>query len=117
MGINYAPTSKAQLTKEAKDFIKELEAKATQEEKDQALVDYISERITAQGELLLFRYFDFDVEPGATYKYRARLVVRNPNYGLPVAQVAGLAHIVEGQTRNSDWSNETDPVMVPHDVD
>lgn len=117
MGINYAPTSTTQMTKEAQDFIKELEAAASDEERDKALVDYIKERITAQGELLLFRYFDFDVEPGATYKYRARLIVKNPNYGLPIAQVAGLAHIVEGQTRKSDWSNETNPVTVPQDVD
>src|SRR5690606_13189071 len=35
----------------------------------------------------------------------------------PIAQVAGLAHIVEGQTRYSEWSNETPPATVPLDVD
>jgi hypothetical protein len=119
--INYAPTSKAQLSPQAKQFLKELEGKlgknADRKEYDKALLEYVQERITAQGELLLFRYFDFDVEPGATYKYQARLVVRNPNYGLPIAQVAGLATIVEGQTRYSAWSNETEPVTVPLDVD
>jgi hypothetical protein len=119
MDINYAPTSKAQMTPEAKKFIEDLKKKVgnNAEERDKALVAYVEERITAQGELLLFRYFDFDVEPGATYKYRTRLVVRNPNYGLPIAQVAGLAHVVEGQTRTTKESNETPPVTVPFDVD
>ncbi|GAG45896.1 unnamed protein product, partial [marine sediment metagenome] len=29
---------------------------------------------------LLFRFFDFSVEPGKHYQYRARLVLNNPNY-------------------------------------
>src|SRR6185437_15544544 len=27
----------------------------------------------------LFRFFDFDVEPGKTYRYRIQLVLSNPN--------------------------------------
>jgi hypothetical protein len=118
-GINYAPTSKAKLSPQAKQFLDDLKKKAgnNPDERKKAMLEFVEERITAQGELLLFRYFDFDVEPGATYKYKTRLVVRNPNYGLPIAQVAGLAHIVEGQTRYSDWSKETPPATVPLDVD
>ncbi len=33
-------------------------------------------------EHLLFRCFDFTVTPGKTYRYRVRLVLSNPNYGL-----------------------------------
>jgi len=29
----------------------------------------------------LLRFFDFNVEPGKSYVYRARLVLKNPNYG------------------------------------
>jgi hypothetical protein len=31
----------------------------------------------------LFRYIDFDVQPGKTYCYRVKLVALNPNYELP----------------------------------
>lgn len=31
-------------------------------------------------EFLLFRFFDFDVQPGKTYQYRVRLVVADPNH-------------------------------------
>jgi hypothetical protein len=106
-----------QMTKEAEDFLKELEKETTKEEKDKKLLEYIKERITAQGELLLFRYFDFDVEPGAVYKYRVRVEIKNPNYGRKSSEANGLAHVVEGQTRTSEWSNETQPVRVQDDVD
>jgi hypothetical protein len=33
----------------------------------------------------LLRFFDFSVEPGKKYKYRVKLVVKDPNYGLPQA--------------------------------
>ena len=32
------------------------------------------------GRLLLFRYFDFSIEPGNAYRYRVKLKMRNPNY-------------------------------------
>jgi hypothetical protein len=31
----------------------------------------------------LLRFFDFSVEPGKKYKYRVKLVLKDPNYGLP----------------------------------
>lgn len=34
--------------------------------------------VTAAGDLLLFRFFDFDVLPGLAYRYRVRLELRNP---------------------------------------
>ena len=33
----------------------------------------------------LLRFFDFSVEPGKKYKYRVKLVIKDPNYGLPQA--------------------------------
>ncbi|MBX3437623.1 MAG: hypothetical protein KF861_09045 [Planctomycetaceae bacterium] len=71
----------------------------------------------ATGEMLLFRYFDFDVEPGATYRYRVRLEVTNPNYGRKSSEAAGIAEVVEGQTRKTEWSNIAGEVRVPHDMD
>ncbi len=102
-------------------FLKEIEdAKDDDEEKKKVLLKYIKEQISdtgAGGEMLLFRYLDFDVEPGAAYKYRVRLEVTNPNYGRRSSEAAGLAHVVEGQTRKTEWSNMTEPVRVPDDVD
>jgi hypothetical protein len=34
-------------------------------------------------DFLLFRFFDFTVEPGKKYKYRVRLALADPNYSLP----------------------------------
>src|SRR5262249_33998587 len=33
----------------------------------------------------LLRFFDFSVEPGKKYKYRVKLVLKDPNYNLPQA--------------------------------
>ena len=119
MGLGQSSMVTTQMSAEAKAFLDRIKNQefTGDKERDEALMEYIKERITAVGDLLLFRYFDFDVEPGATYKYRVRLVVKNPNYGLPVAQAGGRQSIVEGQTRKSDWSNETEPTTVPYDVD
>ncbi|MFO1023177.1 MAG: hypothetical protein U0903_21175 [Planctomycetales bacterium] len=64
--------------------------------------------------VLLFRYFDFDVEPGRTYRYRVRLVVANPSYGKNVSEVTE-PFVAEGETRETPWSAETEPVKIPDD--
>ena len=70
---------------------------------------------TAVGRLLLFRYFDFDLKPGETYKYRVRLVARNPNYQRPIEEVV-LPSVAEGELRTTPWSNETAAVSVKQDT-
>lgn len=37
----------------------------------------------------LLRYFDFDAEPGKSYQYRIRLVMRDPNYHRPAVSGMG----------------------------
>ncbi|QDT92516.1 hypothetical protein [Gimesia algae] len=71
--------------------------------------------MTVAGRLLLFRYFDFDIIPGETYKYRVRLIVRNPNYQRPLDEVV-LPAVAEGETRRTPWSNETAAVTAEEDV-
>jgi hypothetical protein len=72
----------------------------------------------AAGDLVLFRYFDFNVLPGRTYKYRVKLTLYNLLYGLPAEKLA-----LESQGSNKDeyrqtkFSNETTPATVPRDVD
>lgn len=86
------------------------------EQKEKLIREWILERATVNGELLLFRYFDFSVEPGKTYRYRVRLILQNPNFGKRIADAGGLAHVVAGETRTTDWSNITQPVTVPKDL-
>ncbi len=81
-------------------------------EKEKLIREWIMTRVSVDGELLLFRYFDFSVEPGKTYRYRVRLILQNPNFGRRIADAGGLAHVVAGKTRTTDWSNITPAVTV-----
>ncbi|MCH7687626.1 MAG: hypothetical protein IH899_13250, partial [Planctomycetes bacterium] len=73
-------------------------------------------RITAAGTLLLFRYFDFDVEPGKTYQYRVRLIFENPNFNAPVSELENPDSRL-GETRSSPWSELTAPITVLQDTE
>ena len=63
---------------------------------------------------LMVRMLDFDVEPEATYRYRARVVVHNPNYN----KVDDVALGVDTRTKELEgpWSDPTPAVTVPADV-
>lgn len=89
-------------------------ANPAQQEKQ--IRDWIQARVSAEGELLLFRYLDFNVEPGKTYRYRLRFVLANPNFGKRIADAGGLPHVVEGEIRQTPWSTITAPVTVEDDV-
>lgn len=86
------------------------------EEQEKLIREWITKRATVEGELLLFRYLDFSVEPGKTYRYRVRLELNNPNFGKRIADAGGVAHVVAGETRMTEWSNVTDPVTVPNNT-
>jgi hypothetical protein len=94
-----------------RDVARELDPK----EQDRQLKDWVRRRATADGELL-FRYFDFDVGPGATYRYRVRLVLRNPNYGRSLAAAGGQPEVVRTETLLTPWSATTPPVRVVDNV-
>jgi hypothetical protein len=64
--------------------------------------------------LLLFRYFDFDVRPGYAYRYRVKLVLRNPNYDLK--DLVADPSYAEGEFRETPWSKESNPAVVPESV-
>ncbi len=67
---------------------------------------------------LLFRYFDFTVEPGKRYRYRVKLWLVNPNYDVPVGQLEDEA---KQQTPpgerfiKSPESAPTETVFIPFD--
>ena len=60
----------------------------------------------------LFRFFDFSAQPGKSYRYRVRLVLRNPNHNVP-AQYLTNAQLAKGETRVSPWSEPSDIVTIP----
>lgn len=93
-------------------LVQELAREIDPKQVDQRLSEWIRARATSPRRLLLFRYLDFDVEPGATYRYRVRFELRNPNYRKSLAAAGGVTHVVEGPTRRTPWSAPTSPVTV-----
>jgi hypothetical protein len=79
------------------------------------IIQRIKQRVSAEGNLILFRYIDFDVRPGRAYRYRVKLNLANPNYGVPVENAQQIS-VVEGETRESPWSNVTDVALVEPDM-
>ena len=65
-------------------------------------------------EYLLFRFFDFTVEPGKHYRYRVKLVLANPNHGM-------MSHYLKNdgmekpQYLEAEWSEPSPAVSVPLD--
>lgn len=76
----------------------------------------IKQRLTANGRLLLFRYFDFDVQPGMAYRYRVKLKIRNPNFERPPEEVTDEAFTKDPE-RGTDWSNISNASVIPNSVD
>jgi len=62
----------------------------------------------------LFRFFDFNVEPGTYYRYRVRLLLANPNKDLP-RRFVKPPELVEKRWVETDWSEPTNPIFVPRD--
>jgi len=57
------------------------------------------------GQVLLFRYLDFDVVPGNAYRYRVRLVLRNPNYEKPPSMLHESAvALADQEALTTPWS-------------
>lgn len=109
-GIN-AERANPELEKFAQELAKQFDTDSM-DLAERELESWIVERATAEGELLLYRYLDFDVKPGYTYRYRVRLELKNPNFGAPITAVGGVAHVREGETRFTPWSEPTEPVRV-----
>ncbi|HUY90039.1 MAG TPA: hypothetical protein VMV10_14985 [Pirellulales bacterium] len=63
-------------------------------------------------ENMLFRFFDFTVQPGKKYKYRIRLALENPNWNKPV-QYLKSPDLAKEEFIYTDWSEPTPEVFVP----
>ncbi|MBM81343.1 MAG: hypothetical protein CMJ78_12235 [Planctomycetaceae bacterium] len=71
--------------------------------------------VSIAGQVLLFRYFDFDVLPGNAYRYRVRLELRNPNYNLPIYELEDPS-FADGQTRKTPWSGNSNSAVINQDT-
>jgi hypothetical protein len=90
--------------------------RASEDQINQKLIDYITKHASPQDHLLLFRFVDFNVEPGKIYRYRVKLVLNNPFQSRHAEEVADPS-LIEGKTRETDdWSLATRPVYVPEDA-
>ncbi|HEX4130455.1 MAG TPA: hypothetical protein VHZ24_10445 [Pirellulales bacterium] len=62
----------------------------------------------------LFRFFDYTVEYGKSYRYRVKLTLDNPNRGVFVRYLKS-PKLAEGDTRETRWSEPSPVVSVPLD--
>ncbi|GEM_PF-1188416 len=63
----------------------------------------------------LFRFVDYQVEPGKKYRYRVRLYLTNPNYRLPAQYLQDESYAREAFLI-TQWSEASNLVRVPADV-
>jgi len=68
--------------------------------------------LMALPEYRMFRFVDTTVEPGKTYRYRIRISVRNPNYGLP-AQYLAEADLAKPAILAAKWTDPSLPAHIP----
>jgi hypothetical protein len=60
----------------------------------------------------LFRFTDFDVQPGHSYRYRVQLVLKNPNYGISADALAN-PNVKPDPYRDTPWSEFSSAASVP----
>jgi len=63
----------------------------------------------------LFRFADFDVQPGHAYRYSVQLVLRNPNYGLD-GSLLTRRDIADSPYLFAPWSQKSAAVAIPPDA-
>ncbi len=66
-------------------------------------------------ELALFRFIDLNVKAGYAYRYRVKLVLRNPNYNRPEHQLLDPKEAKQ-QLIESPTTEPTSTVVIPQDV-
>lgn len=99
----------AQLEERREGVMEELGELGWQPEDEQSLDGFDREEYTREDPLLEsdevhFWTHDFDVEPGATYRYRTRLVYVNPLFGRKSSLDESLHELADSKLVRSDWS-------------
>ncbi len=89
------------------------------EQLNEQLAEFVRKSATAVDHYLLFRYLDIGdkdrIKPGATYRYRVKLVLANPFRDRRVEEVTDPS-IIENEERETQWSEPTAPVTVQEDA-
>ena len=70
----------------------------------------------AIGRVLLFRYLDFTVKPGEAYRYRVKLLFNNPAFEAYEREQVDDEAVIQGETRESNWSEPSQVVVIPPDT-
>jgi hypothetical protein len=71
---------------------------------------------TQQQPLRLFRFFDFDVKPGKTYRYRVKVLITNPNFKI-LEQYVKTPEDALKKYLESEWSQPaSNAVSLPLDA-
>ncbi|MDR2346275.1 MAG: hypothetical protein LBE18_09440 [Planctomycetaceae bacterium] len=65
-------------------------------------------------ENFLFRYIDYSVQPGKTYRYRVKLTLANPNFGMSEGDVVNI-DLTKDPYLDTDFSNASNKVTIPPD--
>ncbi len=65
---------------------------------------------------LLFRFFDYSVEAGKSYRYRVRLLLANPNYGIDEKFLADPELAKRRWIEKDRWSEPTPVITIPRDA-
>ncbi len=68
----------------------------------------------AEPQYVLFRFFDYDVEPGKRYRYQVRLVISNPNYQVKARYLVD-PDLAKARYLQAAWSAPSEAVFVPRD--
>lgn len=63
----------------------------------------------------LYRFVDYNVEPGERYRYRVKLYLANPNYGLDPRYLADES-LAENPFLETEWSDASPAIAVPFDA-
>lgn len=71
--------------------------------------------LVAVPDMLLFRYLDFDVVPGNAYRYRVKLVFKNPLFQRDTSELK-QPESAAGEFRYSEWSEPSAPVVIEDDM-
>jgi len=96
-------------------FWSEFQTEMDPNDQNRNAFNQMKDRVTASGRLLLFRYFDFAIEPGNAYRYRVKVKLRNPNYLRGYDEVVDQS-VADGETRDTPWSQPSNTVMIGDDV-
>jgi hypothetical protein len=79
------------------------------------ITKYTHEEPILEADEVSFWVHDLDVEAGATYRYRTRLVFVNPLFGRKSSLSESLHELADAKLVRSDWSEWSEPVGVSWD--